>query len=147
MNKIFDARTESAVGNEYRYMMSLNKNQQQWLPCYFMVHWIFIKLPKFGLLGRVFSRWRQIQIPEDLVEFDKYKVSISTSEQQYDVPRTSGTVNSMEFNEGLESGHSYEVTVKTVSGNVTSWRQIMTVHVRFSSSTFVFIFLTQPAEV
>lgn len=46
------------------------------------------------------------EAPKVIGEFDKYQVLISTSEQEKDIPRTIDTVNTLEFNKGLESGNS-----------------------------------------
>lgn len=61
------------------------------------------------------------EAPKGMSEFDKYQVSISTSRRQQNVPRTDDSVNWLEFKENLEPGRTYQVTVKTVSGKVTSW--------------------------
>lgn len=61
------------------------------------------------------------EAPKGMSEFDKYQVSISTSRRQQNVPRTGDAVSWLEFKENLEPGRTYQVTVKTVSGKVTSW--------------------------
>lgn len=61
------------------------------------------------------------EAPKGMSEFDKYQVSISTSRRQQNVPRTPETINWLEFRDNLEPGRTYQVTVKTVSGKVTSW--------------------------
>lgn len=53
-------------------------------------------------------------------EFDRYHVSIGTGRQPpvivgRDEPRIAS------FGEGLEPGRTYQVLVKTLSGNVASW--------------------------
>lgn len=61
------------------------------------------------------------EAPKGMSEFDKYQVSLSNSRRQQNVPRTGDVVNWLEFRENLEPGRTYQVTVKTVSGKVTSW--------------------------
>ncbi|XP_055303935.1 tyrosine-protein phosphatase 10D-like isoform X5 [Sitodiplosis mosellana] len=61
------------------------------------------------------------EAPKGMSEFDKYQVSISNSRRQQNVPRTVETITWLEFKDGLEPGRTYQVTVKTVSGKVTSW--------------------------
>lgn len=61
------------------------------------------------------------EAPKGMSEFDKYQVSISTSRRQQTVPRTGDSVAWLEFKDNLEPGRTYQVTVKTVSGKVTSW--------------------------
>lgn len=61
------------------------------------------------------------EAPKGMSEFDKYQVSLSNSRRQQNVARTEETVNWLEFKENLDPGRTYQVTVKTVSGKVTSW--------------------------
>lgn len=61
------------------------------------------------------------EAPKGMSEFDKYQVSISNSRRQQNVPRTGDAVTWLEFRDNLEPGRTYQVTVKTVSGKVTSW--------------------------
>ncbi|KAG5683461.1 hypothetical protein PVAND_012739 [Polypedilum vanderplanki] len=60
--------------------------------------------------------------PRGLSEFDKYQVSLSTTQRrQQGVSKTDDGPVSLEFKDNLEPGKTYQVVVKTVSGKVTSW--------------------------
>lgn len=60
--------------------------------------------------------------PRGQSEFDKYQVSLSTTQRkQQGVLKTDDGPVSLEFKDNLEPGKTYQVVVKTVSGKVTSW--------------------------
>ncbi|XP_070491352.1 tyrosine-protein phosphatase 10D isoform X3 [Chironomus tepperi] len=60
--------------------------------------------------------------PRGISEFDKYQVSLSTTQRrQQGVAKTDDGPVSLEFKDNLEPGKTYQVVVKTVSGKVTSW--------------------------
>lgn len=58
--------------------------------------------------------------PKSLSEFDRYQVALSVKNS---IPKTitKESQRMVTFNENLEPGKTYEVVVKTVSGNVASW--------------------------
>lgn len=79
-----------------------------------------ISIDKATLTTNSFSvRW---QPPEAVSEFDRYQVSLG-HQAKSNVPKVLSRDASriVNFNEELEPGKTYEVVVKTVSGNVASW--------------------------
>lgn len=73
------------------------------------------------------------QAPKEMSEFDAYQVMIESDSAPLfgwpsrHLPRNKNPLNSIEFNEDLLPGRTYKVTVKTVSGKVTSWPAIVEV--------------------
>ena len=67
------------------------------------------------------------EAPTIMSEFDEYEVSITNSLDRHYVARTNEPVMSFDFNKTLEPGKTYNVVVKTKSGNVTSWPAIINV--------------------
>lgn len=79
-----------------------------------------ISIDKSSLTTNSFSvRW---QPPEAVTEFDRYQVSLG-HQAKSNVPKVLSRDASriVHFDEELEPGKTYEVVVKTVSGNVASW--------------------------
>lgn len=69
------------------------------------------------------------EAPNNNTDFDEYEVTIENSFelfQQY-VSRTGDVINSFGTRNNVEPGQTYHVTVKTVSGNVTSWPETLNV--------------------
>ncbi|KAG8237365.1 hypothetical protein J437_LFUL017488 [Ladona fulva] len=63
------------------------------------------------------------EAPKGISEFDKYQVSltITGNRRQAPISRNKEDPNVWEFRENLEPGRTYQVMVKTVSGQVSSW--------------------------
>jgi cadherin 5 type 2 (VE-cadherin) len=64
------------------------------------------------------ARW---QPPKALSEFDRYQVSLGTKNTNVPKVVTKDAPRIVHFDEELEPGKTYEVAIKTVSGNVASW--------------------------
>lgn len=78
--------------------------------------------------------------PSPQTEFDKYQVTLLKLKHQpisHYVSRTNDPVMWYEFNENLESGETYEINIKTVSGEVTSWPAIAKVTLKKPSKNHI----------
>ncbi|XP_055303929.1 tyrosine-protein phosphatase 10D-like [Sitodiplosis mosellana] len=68
------------------------------------------------------------EVPTGMSEFDGYQVSILNSLVSYYVPKTDEPVMWFDFNNDIfEPGKTYNVAVKTISGNVSSWPAVVNV--------------------
>lgn len=73
--------------------------------------------------------------PQKLSEFDRYQVALGIRNTvRYLINKDEERV--VTFDEDLEPGETYEVVVKTVSGNVASWPAA----VNITTSMFFFLF-------
>ncbi|RZC39021.1 Y phosphatase and/or fn3 domain containing protein [Asbolus verrucosus] len=59
--------------------------------------------------------------PNGKSEFDKYHIFLGTVRKQQQITRLREEPTTIEFRENLDPGKTYTVTVKTVSGKVSSW--------------------------
>lgn len=74
----------------------------------------------FNLIFKLIIKGSFFEIFIFCSEFDKYNVFLGTVRKQQ-ITKLRDDPTSIEFKENLEPGKTYTVTVKTVSGKVSSW--------------------------